>query len=104
MESVKIAIIGAGIGGLACALECEKLGVITDVYERDHSVGWVWPSISYWPSVIYRNIGDPIDHLKRDYDIDMLPLNECKTIIIKSPGQEVKVRGKLGYFYIKREG
>ena len=101
---MKIAIIGAGIGGLACALECEKLGVIPDVYERDNSVGWIWPSISYWPSVFYRNIGDPIDHLKKDYDIDMLPLNECKTIIMKSPEQEVKIQGKLGYFMSRGKG
>lgn len=37
---MKIAIIGAGLGGLACALECERLGVIPDVFERDESVGW----------------------------------------------------------------
>ncbi|HPA53825.1 MAG TPA: NAD(P)-binding protein, partial [Bacillota bacterium] len=47
MENVKIAIIGAGIGGLACALECEKLGVIPDVYERDNSVGWIWCKRQY---------------------------------------------------------
>lgn len=44
---MKIAIIGAGVTGLACALECERLGVPADLYERDHAVGWIWPSVSY---------------------------------------------------------
>ena len=43
---MKIAIIGAGIAGLSCALECEKLGVTADIFERNHSIGWVWPSVS----------------------------------------------------------
>ena len=101
---MKIAIIGAGISGLSCAIECEKLGVIPDVYERDHSVGWIWPSISYWPSVFYRNIGDPIEYLKKDHDIDVLLLNECKSIILKSSGQETKIRGRLGYFISRGKG
>lgn len=101
---MKIAIIGAGIGGLACALECEKLGVVPDVYERDYSIGWPWLSVNYWPSVILRNMGDPIDYLKKNYDIEVTPSNECKTIILKSPGQEVKIQGKLGYFIFRGKG
>lgn len=95
---MKIAIIGAGISGLACALECEKLGVIADIYERDYSVGWPWLSVNFWPNVILRNMGDPIDYIKKNYDIEMTPINECKTIILKSPEQEVKIQGKMGYF------
>jgi digeranylgeranylglycerophospholipid reductase len=55
---MKIAIIGAGISGLACALECEKLGVTADVFERQHSVGWIWPSVSGWINLFNRNFGD----------------------------------------------
>lgn len=39
---MKIAIIGAGPAGLACALECERLGVIPDLFDTEESVGWVW--------------------------------------------------------------
>jgi digeranylgeranylglycerophospholipid reductase len=101
---MKIAIIGAGLSGLACALECEKLGVIPDVYERDYSVGWQWSSVNFWPSVILRNMGDPIDYIKKNYDIEIAPINECKTIILKSASQEVKVQGKLGYFIARGKG
>lgn len=101
---MKIAIIGAGISGLSCALECEKLGVIADVYERDYTLGWRWNSINFWPNALLRGMGDPLDHLKKEYDVDLTPLNACKTIIMKSPNQEVKVRGKLGYFFTRGKG
>lgn len=101
---MKIAIIGAGLSGLACAIECEKLGVIPDVFERDYSVGWPWLSINYLPNVVLRNMGDPIQYLKENYDINLLPLNECKTVILKSPEKEVKINGKLGYFLIRGKG
>lgn len=101
---MKIAIIGAGIGGLACALECEKLGVIPDLFERDYSVGWPWLSVNYWPSVILRNMGDPIEYIKKNYDIEITPINECKTILVKSPEQELKVQGKMGYFISRGKG
>jgi digeranylgeranylglycerophospholipid reductase len=101
---MKIAIVGAGISGLACALECEKLGVIPDIYERDHCVGWPWLSVNYWPSIILRNLGDPIEYIKKTFDIEVKALNECKTIIMKSLGQEVKVQGKMGYFIVRGKG
>ncbi|HEY5584941.1 MAG TPA: dehydrogenase [Ruminiclostridium sp.] len=101
---MKIAIIGAGIAGLACALECEKLGVIPDVFERDYSVGWPWLSINFWPRVIFRNLGDPIDYIKKNYNIEIAPASECKNIILKSPKQEIKVKGQLGYFIIRGKG
>ena len=42
---MKIAIIGAGVSGLSCALECEKLGVTADVFERQ-SFGWLDMAVS----------------------------------------------------------
>lgn len=95
---MKIAIIGAGIAGLACALECEKLGVYPDVFERDKSVGWIWPSMSFWPRVYYNYLGDPLEYLKKNYDIDLSPINECNNVIMKSPNKTLSIDGKLGYF------
>lgn len=101
---MKIAIIGAGISGLACALECEKLGVIPDVFEKSHSVGWIWPSVSFWPSVMMRKLGDVRTHLKDEYGIDLTPITDCRSIILKSPDQEVKIEGKLGYLVVRGKG
>ncbi len=62
---MKIAIIGAGLGGLACALECERLGVIPDVFERDESVSWGFTCITHWLHPIDRSKGDLYAYLKK---------------------------------------
>lgn len=101
---MRIAIVGAGITGLACAIECERLGVYADLYERDSSIGWVWPSVSYWPSMFYRDRADVLDYLKKEFKIDLKPIGECKNIIIKSPNQTASIDGALGYFVARGKG
>jgi len=94
---MKIAIIGAGLAGLSCAIECERLGVIPDVFERDQTVGWEFPCTVQWMNVLQRKLGDVRDYLRVTYNLDIKPLNEFKRLIIKSPNKEAKIEGKLGY-------
>lgn len=93
---MKIAIIGAGLAGLACAIECERLGIIPDVFERDESVGWPWPCTVHWLNVIQRQMGDIRNSLKEKYRLDLKPINELKSLTMKSPNKEAKIEGKLG--------
>lgn len=106
MNKLKIAIIGVGTAGLSCALECEKLGVTAEVFERQHSVGWIWPSVSSWPDIFSRRYGsDPIKYIKDTYDINIKSALDDKAFIMKSPKAEMRIEGKLGVsFYRGKEG
>lgn len=101
---MRIAIVGAGITGLACALECERLGIYADLYERDAAIGWIWPSVSYWPSMFYRDTGDIIDYLQKEYGIYLKPIGVCRNIKLHSPNQSVSIDGNLGYFVARGKG
>jgi len=101
LKVLKIAIIGAGLAGLACAIECERLGVIPDVFERDQSVGWIWPNAAHFLNILEREMGDIREHLREVYGLDLKPLSELRSIIMKSPGQETKIEGRLGYIYAR---
>ncbi|HUW64897.1 MAG TPA: dehydrogenase [Spirochaetia bacterium] len=101
---MKIAIIGAGPAGLACALECEKLGIIADVFERDREVGWVWPQVVVYLSFFERRLGDVHSHLKETYGIYVKPLAEFRHLVMRSPHAETKIDGKLGYFWERGKG
>lgn len=96
----KIAIIGGGIAGLACAMECEKLGVIPDLFEADETVGWEWPSVNLLLNILEVAMGGDIrDYLKKNYQIDIQPIAKCTELVLKSPNNRTKIKGNLGYFY-----
>lgn len=98
---MKVAIVGGGPGGLACALECEKLGLQAELYERNVNVGWAWPSMSIWPTSLYNHMGDPREYIKSTYKIDFTPLHETKTFVIKSPKKQVVINGNLGLTFAR---
>lgn len=61
MSGLRIAIVGAGFGGLAAAIELKRAGIETfTIYERAQEVGGVWQANSYpgaacdVPSVTYQ--------------------------------------------------
>lgn len=82
---------------MSCALECEKLGVTADVFERHHSVGWIWLSVSTWINVFDRRYDkDIVKCLQDTYDINIKFAMEEKTYIMKSPNAEIRIEGNLG--------
>lgn len=100
IKKPRIAIIGAGLAGLSCALECERNGIYPEIYERDSSAGWIWPSVTYWPSVFNREKGDIVQYLSNEYDISIGYTNKNTCITMKSAEKEIKIKGKdLGYFF-----
>ncbi|MGE5630192.1 MAG: FAD-dependent oxidoreductase [Caulobacteraceae bacterium] len=101
---MKVAIVGAGVTGLSCALELERHGIYADLFERDNSIGWIWPSANYWPSLFYRDKGDIIEYLKSKYNIIIKPSGVCKTIMLKSPNETARINGDLGYFITRGKG
>lgn len=102
MNKSKIAIIGAGAAGLSCALECERLGLEADVFERHHSVGWGWQSVSCWPDLLTRHYSsDPIKYLKDMYGINIKSSTDERVFIMKSPGAEARIEGRLGMSFFR---
>ncbi len=95
---MKIAIIGAGTAGLACAIECEKLGLIPDIFEKDDALGWPWIGINFWPTMIYRSYGDVLEYIRKTYDITIKPLAKVTKNVMKSSNKEVILNGNLGYY------
>lgn len=95
---MKVAILGAGPAGLACAIECERLGIQAELFERNPRVGWLWPSINFWPNIFYNNLGakDAREYIKTEFGTDFTVLNDTKSLIMKSAGKQASVKGTLG--------
>lgn len=101
---MKVAIIGAGISGLTCALGLEKLGVSCEIYERKHRIGNLFSFGEIILQVMHRPHKDPLNFLKSQLGMSIEPLNEIKKVVIKSPKKEIKVEGKLGYIFERGQG
>lgn len=97
---MKVAIIGAGPAGIACALQCEKYGLTVDIFESETDVGWNWPSVILLLNILEVPMGGDIRHfLKNNFKLDLQPLYRIKKLILKSPKERAEIKGNIGYFY-----
>ncbi len=96
---MRVAIIGAGLSGLSCAIELERHGVKPVIFEKRAHVGEALLYSTIWPRVISRPLSDPLRYLKREYSLELTPINHIKRMIMFSPGYNATERGSLGYIF-----
>lgn len=96
---MKIAIMGAGIAGLACAYELEKYGIRPDIYEiQDTPGGRGINHMAGWMNIMYRPIKDAVEYLKKDFDIVLKPMERVTRVDFYSKNETASMIGpKLGY-------
>ncbi len=97
--NLKVAIIGAGITGLACAHELERHNISPSIIERKSFIGDIETHVTASISVMNRPLPDWVDYVKDNYDINIEPLNVIKKISHYSPNKKAIVKGKLGYLF-----
>ncbi|PAB59845.1 NAD(P)/FAD-dependent oxidoreductase [Anaeromicrobium sediminis] len=101
MFVVKVAIIGAGVSGLSCAIELEKHGIYPEIFERNSFIGEHHPHVSAFLGLITRPAADPIKYIDKEFGIKLKPLKKFRKVIHYSPNNQVSVSGPLGYFMIR---
>lgn len=99
---MKIAIIGAGISGLAAALVLEKNGFIPDVYEQNSFVADHYSHVGVVLKMAYRSIStEPLKYLNELLDIELAPLETVNNLIIYSQNSKAEVKKEvIGYSFI----
>lgn len=98
---MKVAIIGAGLSGLACAFELEKHGVMPTIFEKKSQVGDALCQACLNLRLLNRSITDPFKYMSRRYNLSLFPLSQIKRVDIHSPAKTLTAIGKLGYI-VKR--
>ncbi|HWQ29631.1 MAG TPA: FAD-dependent oxidoreductase, partial [Negativicutes bacterium] len=96
---MKVAIVGAGISGLSCAIALERHGITPVIFEKRAHVGEALLYSSIWPSIISRPITDPLKYLKREYSLELSPSSHIRKMMMLSPGKRAVERGGLGYIF-----
>jgi len=94
-----VAIIGAGLSGLSCAIELERHNIRPIIFEKRAHVGEPLDYSAIWPRVVNRPIMDPLKYLRKEYNLDLKPINQLKRMIMLSPKSSAIERGSLGYIF-----
>ncbi|SHK04702.1 FAD-dependent oxidoreductase [Paramaledivibacter caminithermalis] len=98
---MKVAIIGAGLGGLSCALEFQKHGINPDVYEKNDFIGERHSHVTALLNLMSRPAKDPLVCFKNNFDIELTPLTKLKRITHISPNKKTTIEGELGYLFVR---
>ncbi|HEY8421346.1 MAG TPA: NAD(P)-binding protein [Thermoclostridium sp.] len=100
---MKVAIIGAGLAGLACAHELERLGIIPDLYEKNAYIGEPFNHCTAMLRIVDRPPnGDYMKYFKEKLYIDITPLAPIKRMMHYAPTKKLMVKGKnLGFFFLR---
>ncbi|MCT4562841.1 MAG: NAD(P)-binding protein [Maledivibacter sp.] len=100
---MKVAIVGAGLSGLSCALELEKLGIMPEIFEMGNSIG---DSLDYTiiSMKIYNQFNETsTKYLKKQYGLKIKPTESLKRITMHGPNSTTTVKGRLGYIFEKNK-
>ncbi|SHI85975.1 NAD(P)/FAD-dependent oxidoreductase [Desulfofundulus thermosubterraneus] len=97
----RIAIIGAGISGLACALELERHGIAPAIFEQRSRAGETFNHVGGLLQLMSRPIRDEMDYLRKELHLPVKALAPLKRIIMHMPNVTRTVTGKLGYLLLR---
>ncbi len=102
---MRVAIIGAGISGLACAYELERHGIYPDIFEERSRSGELFSHVAGLMQLMNRPVPDQLKWLKNEYNLDLKPLAKWYTTTMHSNQVTRVVKSKhFGYFFERGQG
>ncbi len=93
---MKVAILGAGMSGLSCAITLEKHGITPTIFEKRNCVGDRFVNAEAMFSMLNRPIKDCIPFLYKNYDINLKPIDAVNKLVVHSKNQIGSIDGKIG--------
>lgn len=96
---MKVAIIGAGMSGLACAFELEKAGIQPTIFEKRSHVGEALSFTCLCSRLVTRVREDMVKYFNKNYALDIRPISSLNEAIMMSPNKKTVAKGNLGYIF-----
>ncbi|MCB2289786.1 NAD(P)/FAD-dependent oxidoreductase [Clostridium sp. CS001] len=98
---MEVAIMGAGISGLSCAITLERHGITPTIFEKRSSVGDRFVNGEAMFSIFNRPVKDSISYLSENYHIKLKPIDEVEKLFIHSKNKIGAIEGEIGYTNVR---
>jgi flavin-dependent dehydrogenase len=93
---MEVAIMGAGLAGLSCAITLERYGITPTIFEKRSSVGDRFINGEAMFSIFNRPVKDCIPYLAENYHIKLKPIDEVDKLFVHSKNEIGTIQGKIG--------
>jgi len=94
---MRVAIMGAGLSGLACAITLEKHGIQPEIFEKRSRVGDRFVNGEVLLSIFTRPVHDCIASLSEQYGIYLRPTGNIQKMTVYSKREKAIIEGQLGF-------
>ena len=94
---MQVAIMGAGLSGLCCAIILEKNGIEPTIFEKRPMPGDRFINAEAIFNISNRPINNCLDYFRNEYAIDLKPIDEIRELTVYGPNTKAILHGNLGY-------
>ncbi len=98
---MKVAIMGAGISGLSCAITLERYGITPNIFEKRNCVGDRFVNAEAMFSILNRPVKDSLPYLAENYHINLKPISCVDKFFVHSKNELGTINGKIGYTNVR---
>jgi len=98
---LNVAILGAGISGLSCAITLEKHGINPVIFEKRSCAGDRFVNAEAMFSILNRPVKDSLKYFAEKSGIILNPIDEVNKLVIHSKNEKSTIDGKIGYTNIR---
>ncbi|MRG86870.1 NAD(P)-binding protein [Salinibacillus xinjiangensis] len=98
---MKVAIMGAGLSGLTCAIVLERNGLKPTIYEKMGQVGDRFINAEAFMSILNRPIHDVIRYITEEFHIDLKPVSHIAKLNIHTENSHAKIEEHIGFINIR---
>lgn len=98
---MEVAIMGAGISGLSCAITLERYGITPTIFEKRNSVGDRFVNAESMFNILNRPVKDCIPYISKNYNLDLKPIDKIDKFFIHSKNVIGTIVGEIGYTNVR---
>ncbi len=98
---MEVAIMGAGISGLSCAITLEKNGITPTIFEKRNMVGDRFVNAEAMFSILNRPNKESLPYIAEKYNINLKPIDKIDKLFIHSKNEIGTINGKIGYSNVR---